>query len=113
VITRMSAAMTFSWIAGQSSRSQPCSVMSGQTPVAIWWSTARITSTDTPCATMIAIERSARPWVCEGSGDRFAAVTWVSDKAAYVVSGPSERDRLEQVSKAIYDQIDSDGWKKS
>ncbi|HXD45487.1 MAG TPA: anti-sigma factor [Pseudolabrys sp.] len=49
----------------------------------------------------------------EGAGDRFAAVTWVSDKAAYVVSGPSERDRLEQVSKAIYDQIDSDGWKKS
>ena len=30
--TRMSAAITFSKIAGQSSRSQPCSVMSGHTP---------------------------------------------------------------------------------
>ena len=49
----------------------------------------------------------------EGAGDRFAAVTWVSDKAAYVVSGPSERARLEQVSKAIYDQVDKGGWKKS
>ena len=29
VSTRMSAAITFSEIAGQSSRSQPCSVMSG------------------------------------------------------------------------------------
>ena len=33
--TRMSAAITRSKISGQSSRSQPCSVMSGQTPVAI------------------------------------------------------------------------------
>jgi anti-sigma factor RsiW len=49
----------------------------------------------------------------EGAGDRFAAVTWVSDKAAYGVSGPSERARLEQVSKAIYDQVDKGGWKKS
>ena len=45
--------------------------------------------------------------------NRYAAVTWVSDKAAYVVSGPADRGRLEQVSKAIYDQIDKDGWKKS
>jgi hypothetical protein len=35
VSTRMSAAMSFSMIAGHSSRSQPCSVMSGQTPVAM------------------------------------------------------------------------------
>jgi anti-sigma factor RsiW len=49
----------------------------------------------------------------EGSGDRYAAVTWVSDKAAYVVSGPAERARLEQVSKAIYDQMDKSDWKKS
>ena len=49
----------------------------------------------------------------EGGGDRFAAVTWVSDKAAYVVSGPAERARLEQVSKAIYGQIDRGDWKKS
>ena len=33
--TRMSAAIAFSKTAGQSSRSQPCSVMSGHTPVAI------------------------------------------------------------------------------
>jgi anti-sigma factor RsiW len=45
--------------------------------------------------------------------NRYAAVTWVSDKAAYVVSGPAERARLEQVSKAIYDQVDKDGWRKS
>ena len=49
----------------------------------------------------------------EAAGDRFAAVTWVSDKAAYVVSGPAERARLEQVTKAIYDQVNKDGWKKS
>jgi anti-sigma factor RsiW len=49
----------------------------------------------------------------ESAGDRFAAMTWVSDKAAYVVSGPAERARLEQISKAIYDQIDTNGWKKS
>ena len=34
----MSAAITRSKIAGQSSRAQPCSVMSGYTPVAISWS---------------------------------------------------------------------------
>ena len=39
--TRMSAAITCSKIAGQSSRSQPCSVMSGHTPVAMSWSIAR------------------------------------------------------------------------
>ena len=38
--TRMSAAITRWLIAGHSSASQPCSVMSGQIPVAIWWSTA-------------------------------------------------------------------------
>ena len=46
-------------------------------------------------------------------GARYAAVTWVDDNAAYVVSGPAERERLEQVSKAIYDQIDKGDWKKS
>jgi hypothetical protein len=46
-------------------------------------------------------------------GKRYAAVTWVADNAAYVVSGPDERARLEQVSKAIYDQIDKGDWKKS
>jgi anti-sigma factor RsiW len=46
-------------------------------------------------------------------GARFATVTWVDDSAAFVVSGPAERARLEQVSKAIYDQVDKNGWKKS
>ena len=41
ISTRMSAAITVSKIAGQSSRAQPCSVMSGRTPVAISWSIAR------------------------------------------------------------------------
>src|SRR5206468_10901941 len=54
--TRMSAAITFSKISGHSSRSQPCSVMSGYTPVAIWWSTARMTSTETPLRSMIRSE---------------------------------------------------------
>jgi hypothetical protein len=31
-----------------------------------------MTSTDTPFRSMIAIERSARPWVCELSGERFS-----------------------------------------
>jgi anti-sigma factor RsiW len=39
-------------------------------------------------------------------GDRYAAFYWVDDKVAYVVSGPAEREKLEVVSKAIYDQID-------
>jgi anti-sigma factor RsiW len=39
-------------------------------------------------------------------GDRYAAFYWVDDKVAYVVSGPAEREKLETVSKAIYDQID-------
>ena len=43
--TRMSAASTCSYSAGHASVAQPCSVMSGQTPVAMSWSTARITST--------------------------------------------------------------------
>ncbi len=51
--------------------SQPCSVMSGQTPVAMSWSTARTTSTVTPWRRMISIEMSARPCVFETSGDRF------------------------------------------
>lgn len=46
-------------------------------------------------------------------GGRYAAFTWVDDNAAFVVSGPAERARLEQISKAIYDQIDKGDWKKS
>jgi anti-sigma factor RsiW len=46
-------------------------------------------------------------------GDRYAAFYWVDDKRAYVVSGPAERERLEQVSKTIYDQVDKSGARKS
>jgi hypothetical protein len=59
--TRMCAACTWSKMAGHSSRSQPCSVMSGHTPVAMSWSTARTISTVTPCRRMISIETSASP----------------------------------------------------
>ena len=45
--------------------------------------------------------------------DRVAAFYWVDDKVAYVVSGPADRDRLEQVTKAAYEQIDRSGAKKS
>src|SRR6266496_1302296 len=57
---------------GQSSAAQPCSVMSGQTPVAMSWSMARSTSTLTPCFSMIARLRSTNPWVWLRSGDRFS-----------------------------------------
>jgi anti-sigma factor RsiW len=45
--------------------------------------------------------------------DRVAAFYWVDDKVAYVVSGPADRDRLEQVTKAVYEQIDKTGSRKS
>jgi len=45
--------------------------------------------------------------------NRFAAIYWVDDQHAFVVSGPSDRERLEQVTKTIYDQIDKNGAKKS
>jgi len=45
--------------------------------------------------------------------DRVAAFYWVDDKIAYVVSGPADRDRLEQVTKAVYEQIDKTGSRKS
>jgi anti-sigma factor RsiW len=47
------------------------------------------------------------------SGDRVAAFYWADDKVAYAVSGPDDRERLEKVSKAIYDQVDLPGGKKS
>ena len=43
---------------------------------------------------------------------RYAAFSWVDDKAAFVVSGPADRDRLEQVSKTIYEQVDRSGSSK-
>ena len=45
--------------------------MSGQTPVAISWSIARMQSTSTPLRRMISIEMSIRPCVLETSGLRF------------------------------------------
>jgi anti-sigma factor RsiW len=45
-------------------------------------------------------------------GDRFASFTWVDDKVGYVVSGPADRDRLETVTKTIYEQIDKSAVKK-
>lgn len=36
---------------------------------------------------------------------RFAAVYWVEDKLAYVVSGPDERAQLETVARSVYDQV--------
>lgn len=47
------------------------------------------------------------------SSDRVAAFYWVDDKVAYVVSGPAERDRLETVTKSVYEQIDKAAGKKS
>ena len=59
----MSAAWTRSYSAGQSSAAAPCSRMSGQTPGARSWSTARTTSTSTPFRSMIAVEIRMSPSV--------------------------------------------------
>jgi len=40
------------------------------------------------------------------AADRFAAFYWVDQGVAYIVSGPSDRERLLQVAQAAYDQID-------
>jgi anti-sigma factor RsiW len=45
-------------------------------------------------------------------GDSSAAFYWVDDKVAYVVSGPSNRDKLEDVTKSVYEQIDKSGAKR-
>ncbi|HZQ13775.1 MAG TPA: anti-sigma factor [Pseudolabrys sp.] len=47
------------------------------------------------------------------SDDHSAAFYWVDNKIAYVVSGPSDRDKLEKVSKTVYEQIDKSGARKS
>src|SRR5256714_3224461 len=87
-MTRMSAGRTFSrYRAGQSSVVQPCSVMSGQTPVAMSWSTARITSTATPCCAMMAALTSTRPWVWDSSGERLRVQLMNSARrSSYLVS---------------------------
>jgi anti-sigma factor RsiW len=45
--------------------------------------------------------------------DRAAAFLWVDDKRAYVVSGPANRDRMEAVTKAIYEQVERTEPRKS
>jgi anti-sigma factor RsiW len=40
------------------------------------------------------------------AGDAFAALYWVENGLAYVVSGPPDRERLASVAQAAYDQID-------
>jgi anti-sigma factor RsiW len=45
-------------------------------------------------------------------GDQFAAFYWVDNKIAYVISGPADREQLETVTKAAYEQLDKTGTKK-
>ncbi len=45
--------------------------------------------------------------------DRFAAFYWVDDKHAYVVSGPANREQLEKVTRAAWEQIDRGRGKRS
>jgi anti-sigma factor RsiW len=47
------------------------------------------------------------------AGERAAAFYWNDGKVAYVVSGPADRDRLEKVAKAAYEQMEKDDAKKS
>jgi hypothetical protein len=68
----MSAAKMRSNRAGHSSVAQPCSVMSGHTPRAMSWSTARISSTVTPWRRMMSIDTRASPSVLDTSGDRLS-----------------------------------------
>jgi anti-sigma factor RsiW len=46
-------------------------------------------------------------------GESASAFYWVDDKIAYVVSGPADRERLEKVTKTVYEQVDKTGAKKS
>lgn len=39
-------------------------------------------------------------------GKQSAAFYWVDNKVGYVVAGPDQRERLEQITKLIYEQID-------
>lgn len=47
------------------------------------------------------------------SAEQLASFTWVDDKIGYVVSGPADRERLEAVTKTVYEQIDKGAPKKS
>ena len=45
--------------------------------------------------------------------DRVAAFYWVDENRAYVVSGPANRERMETITKAIYEQVDRTPPRKS
>ena len=45
--------------------------------------------------------------------DSTAAFYWVDDKVAYVVSGPADREKLEAVTKTVWEQVDKSGGRKS
>ena len=47
------------------------------------------------------------------TGERAAAFFWADGKVAYVVSGPADRERLEKVAKAAYEQMERDDAKRS
>jgi len=61
------------------------------------------------CAKATAPESALRYKTAEGS----AAFYWVDDKVAYVVSGPADREKLEKVTKTVYEQVDKSGARKS
>ncbi len=61
------------------------------------------------CAKATAPESALRYKADEGS----AAFYWVDGKVAYVVSGPADRDKLEKVTKTVYEQVDKSGARKS
>src|SRR6187455_1564637 len=46
-------------------------------------------------------------------GSRFDAFYWIDNAIGYVVSGPNGRDRLERVTKTIYEQMERDDAKRS
>ncbi len=45
-------------------------------------------------------------------GKRSAAFYWIDDKVGYVVAGPDQREKLEKITKLIYEQVDR-GARKS
>ena len=38
--------------------------------------------------------------------DRNGAILWAEDGVGYVVSGPTDKDRLQQVARLVYDQTE-------
>ncbi len=61
------------------------------------------------CAKATAPESALRYKTNDGS----AAFYWVDGKVAYVVSGPADREKLEKVTKTVYEQVDKSGARKS